>query len=200
MGIVLWPKRQTYTKLIAPTPISFRQKPSSKERERPLIVPFQGVYWFYRAPDVQPPAKSREAQGSPEIFDIRSTDRLPLSMEARQNLGSLIDLGCCSRIQVAIRNADRYPRSVSLELVLVDTASPGRPHQSLGMQNVNSTRPWRLYQDRSPATETLSFAIPFRSAIRLFDEIHKVFHLDVDRADAGARIGIDHLTLVPRGL
>jgi len=27
-----------------------------------------------------------------------------------------------------------------------------------------------------------------------------VYRLDADRADAGAKIGIDHFTLVPRGL
>jgi hypothetical protein len=131
-GIILCPKKQTYTKLVAPAPVSFQQKPFDNDRANPLIIPFDGVYWFYRAPDVQPPVKSHQAQGSPEMFDINSTDVRPLSMEAHQNLGTIIHLNCCSRIQIAIRNADRFPPSVSLELVIVDTTSKGRRSQSLG--------------------------------------------------------------------
>ncbi len=200
VGIVLWPKKQMYTKLIAPTPISLRQQLWNDERANPLIIPFYGVYWFFKAPDSQAPAKSREAHGSPEMFNIRSTDRRPLSMEARQNLGTFINLNCCGRIQIAIRNTDRYPESVSLELVLINTSLPGKPSQSLGRAIVNSTRPWKLYDDRPPTTETLNFLIPSKTAIQRFDEVMIVFRLDADRADAGAKIGIDHFTLVPRGL
>jgi len=199
-GIVLWPRKQTYTRLIAPTPISLRQQLWNDERANPLIIPFYGVYWFFKAPDSQAPAKSREAHGSPEMFNIRSTDRRPLSMDARQNLGTSINLNCCGRIQIAIRNTDRYPESVSLELVLINTSLPGKPSQSLGRAIVNSTRPWKLYDDRPPTTETLNFLIPSKTAIQRFDEVMIVFRLDADRADAGAKIGIDHFTLVPRGL
>jgi hypothetical protein len=120
--------------------------------------------------------------------------------EARQNLGTSINLNCCGRIQIAIRNADRYPESVSLELILINTSLPGKPSQSLGRAIVNSTRPWKLYDDRPPTTETLNFLIPSKTAIQRFDEVMIVFRLDAERADAGAKIGIDHFTLVPRGL
>ena len=199
-GIVLWPKKQAYIKLVAPAPISLERTLSNDERSNPLTIPFVGVYWFFRAPDAQPPRRSHEARGSPEMFNIRSTDRRPLSMEARQNLGALIDLNWYGKIQIAIRNADRYPESVSLELILINTSLPGKPTQSLGRTIVNSTRPWKLYDDRPPTTETLNFLIPPKTAIQRFDEVMIVFRLDAGRADAGAKIGIDHFTLVPRGL
>jgi hypothetical protein len=133
------------------------------------------------------------------MFNTRSTDRRPLSMEAHQNLGTLIDLDCCSTIQVAIRNADRYPETISLELVLTNTSLPGKPSQSLGSIMVKSTRPWQLYGDRPPVAETLIFKVPANSAIRRFDDVTIVFRLDTARAELGAKIAIERFVLVPRG-
>ncbi len=121
-------------------------------------------------------------------------------MEAHQHLGTMIDLNCCSRIQVAIRNTDRYPETVSLELVLTDTSLSKRPSQSLGNITVTSTRPWKLYGDRPAVSETLTFEIPSRSTLKRFDEVTVIFHLEPLRADVGAKIGIEKFVLVPRGL
>jgi hypothetical protein len=199
-GIVLWTKKQDLTPLVAPTPVLGKYQMWSGGSAKPLVVPFNGVYWFFKAPNVHPPKGSREAHGSPELVTTRSTDRRPLSMEAHQNFGTLMDLNCCSRIQVAIRNTDRYPETVSLELVLTDTSLSKKPSQSLGNVMVSSTRPWKLSGDRPAVSETLTFAIPRRSTINRFDEVTVVFHLDPVRADFGAKIGIEKFVLVPRGL
>lgn len=199
-GIILWPKKPAYTKLVAPAPAVGNGLLASHRSADPLVIPFGGVYWFFKAPDVHPPRTSRQAQGSPEVLDIRSTDRRPLSMEAHENFGSMIDMDCCSRIQIAIRNADRYPETVSMELVLINTTVRGKPSQSLGTMMVKSTRPWTLYDERPPASETLNFVIPAHAAIRRFDEVMVVFRLDAARADAGPKIAIDRFVLVPRGL
>jgi len=199
-GIVLLPVNQTVTKLVAPTPMQLKSVLTSGRASDPLIIPFNGVYWFFKAPDVQPPKTSRQARASPETVDIRSTDRRPLSIEAHDYLGNLIDLNCCSRIQIAIRNADRYPETVFLELVLVNTTLPSRPSESLGRIMVKSTRPWDIYGKPATESETLDFSIPLRPALQRFDEVRIVFRLDRSRADAGAKIAIDHFVLVPRGL
>ena len=199
-GIILWPKKPTYTKLVAPAPAMANSLLTGHRSADPLVIPFGGVYWFFKAPDAHPPQTSRQVQGSPEVLDIRSTDRRPLSMEAHENLGSTIDMDCCSRIQIAIRNADRYPETVSMELVLINTALRGKPSQSLGRMMVKSTRPWTLYEERPPTSETLNFVIPAHASIRRFDEVMVVFRLDAARADAGPKIAIDRFVLVPRGL
>ena len=50
-----------------------------------------------------------------------TSDNAPLlQMEARQKLERAISLRCCSRVRVAILNTDRYPGTVSLELILTD--------------------------------------------------------------------------------
>lgn len=199
-GVILLPKKPTFTKLVAPVPAIGNGLLTNHRNADPLVIPFGGVYWFFKAPDVHPPRTSREAQGSPEVLDIRSTDRRPLSMEAHQNFGSLINMNCCSRIQIAIRNADRYPETVSMELVLINTSLRGKPSQSLGRIMVKSTRPWTLYDERPPASETLNFVIPAHASIRRFDEVMVIFRLDAARADSGPKIAIDRFVLVPRGL
>jgi hypothetical protein len=199
-GIVLWPKKRTHTKLIVPSPATWNQKLASSQLSNPLVIPFDGVYWLFREPDVQPPAKSRQAEGSPEMFDIHSTDWRPLSMEAHQNLGTLIGLDCCARIQVAIRNADEFPTSISIEVVLIDTTASGRPSQSLGRVNIVSNQKWKTDHRLQPTPETLNFLIPTNPAIRRFDEVTISFRLDGFRGRTAAKIGIDHFTLVPRGL
>jgi hypothetical protein len=199
-GIVLFPAKQLVTKLVVPPPASESLSLTNFRNADPLVIPFDGVYWFFKTPDLQPPRTSRQAHASPETVEIRSTDRRPLSIEAHDHLGQLIDVTCCSRIQIAIRNADRYPETVSLELILVNTSLPNRPSQSLGRMMVRSTRPWSLYEKQSPISETLNFAIPQSRSFRRFDEMKIVFRLDRARADAGAKIAIDHFVLVPRGL
>ncbi len=199
-GVVLWSKKQELTHLVAPNPVLSKYEMGTGRSANPLVVPFSGVYWFFKAPNVRPPRGSREVHGSPELVTTRSTDRRPLSMEAHQHLGTMIDLNCCSRIQVAIRNTDRYPETVSLELVLTDTSLSKRPSQSLGNIMVRSTRPWKLYGDRPAVSETLAFEIPSRSTLKRFDEVTVIFHLEPLRADVGAKIGIEKFVLVPRGL
>ena len=198
-GIVLWPEYQETAKLVAPR-VPTRNPFVLAPRASLLSIPFQGVYWVFQAPDSRPSPQSHTAQGSPEKFNIRSTDGRPLRLEARQNLATLIDLACCSGIQVAIQNADPYPGTVSLELILRNTTLPGAPFQSLGTAVVTSTRPRTLYGERPAVSEVLSFNLPPDLKLRQFDELSVVFQLNPNRSDVGPRIGIERFTLVPRGL
>ncbi len=197
-GIILWGKEQDYTKLVAPNPL-LPSSSSSRGNASPLVIPFDGVYWFFKSPDLRPPVGSQQAHTTPDIVDIRSTDRRPLSIEALDHLANLINLDCCSRFQIAIRNADRYPETVSLELQLVNTTLPHTPSVSLGQMMVSSTHAWKLYEKPVAVNETLSFPIPIRRTLRSFDEVKIIFLLDRARADAAARIAIDHFVLIPRG-
>lgn len=196
IAIELWPEQKPAT-LLAPIPV--RKGTAAGKKNSPQVIPFSGVYWFFKAPDLTLPPAPREAHGSPEMFNIHSTDRRALSMQARQNLGTLVDLSCCSRIRIGIRNSDHYPGTVSIELVLTDTAAPGRPSISLGRKLVRSTRPWTLYDHRSPASEVLEYAVPPNSRIHRFDEVMVIFWLDRDRSFAAAKMGIENFVLVPRG-
>lgn len=199
IGIILWPEKKNVLKLVAPIPVTTSTAAGSGSAN-PLIIPFGGVYWVFKSPDLQPPEDSREAHESPDKVEIRSTDRRPLLIEAHDYLANLINLDCCSRMQVAIRNADRYPESVSLELIVANTSLPHHPSMSLGRMMVSSTPAWSLYAKRPTVAETLSFPISANRPLKSFDEVKIVFRLDQARADVAARIAIDHFVLIPRGL
>ena len=197
-GIVVLPKTQV-TKLVAPPTVALGQSLAPQTR-KPLVIPFDGVYWLFRAPDTRMPRQPHKIHGSPEALDMRSTDWHALSMEAHQNLGTFIDLGCCRSIQVAIRNADHYPGTVSLELIVSNTSLSGKPSQSLGTNLVHSTRPWKFQDDRPPTDEILQFEIPVERKLQRFDELTVVFRMTPHRSFSAARVGIEQFVLVPHGL
>ncbi|HSS99325.1 MAG TPA: hypothetical protein VLK33_19960 [Terriglobales bacterium] len=197
-GIVLWPEKRTVTKLVAPPPVLDSAIFPGQRRDNPLSIPFNGVYWLFRAPDLRPPQGTRESHGSPESLSMRSTDPSPISMEAHQNLGSLMSLDCCKKIEVTIRNKDRYPGTVSLELILTNTTLRGKPSRSLGMKVVKSSLNWIANDKRAPVDELLSFDIPANTAMHRFDEVTVAFHLAANRARFAPKIGIDRFVLVPR--
>jgi hypothetical protein len=138
------------------------------------------------------------AYGSPEQFNIRSIDQRPLLAEAHQNLGTLINLNCCSRIQVELQDADHYPGTVSVELVVRNTTLPGKPSRSLGTVGVFPASSWQLSERRMPRREVLDFAVSSEGLPQEFDEFIVVFRLTPDRSFQAAKMGIKGFVLVPR--
>jgi hypothetical protein len=192
-GVILLPEPDRHAVLVPPLPF-LKHDLFGEERSKTLNVPFFGVYWMFRWPQSQPPPDSYVVRGSPLSSSFRSNDR-PLSMEARQNFGTLIDLKCCSKIQLAIRSADGF---VTLELILTNTTLTGRPSLSLGKAAVASMFDRRRKDYGPPAQELLSFDVPNRPEIRRFDEATIRFH----RAyvpDRSTRVSIDRFIFVPKG-
>jgi len=192
-GVILWPEVKPVTVLVVPLPSS---PGDFVAQQRPLGIPFGGEYWFFRWPNRRPPRTSFVRRGSPSKVSFSTPDRFPLSMEAHQKLEQDIDISCCSRVEVSVLNADRYPKSVSLELILREL--PGTEAQSLGIEPVQSTPD--LEEDPvRPVGETLSFQVPPEPAVREFNEMTVVYHRMNMRKDKSARIAIDRFILVPRG-
>jgi hypothetical protein len=195
-GIILWPEEEPITKLVPPLP-SMNLSISNRDRKDPLSIPFYGVYWFFRAPHKQPPPGSYTVRGTPDVKTFRSGDYVPLEMEAHQNFGVLIDLTCCSRIQLGLRVSDYRPRQ-ELELILMNTSLPSKPSMSLGRSAVSSYVRW---SDLGKVTipEVLTFNLPANSPMAQFDEVTVRFHRLRLAAHASARIAIERFILVPRG-
>src|SRR6185312_4157812 len=181
--------------LIAPMPQ--RADGLATAERRPMSIPFSGEYWMYGWPYARPPHNSFVERGSPDAPSFRSTDRRPIEMEARHKLDQPIALNCCSRIDLAIRNADRFPHTISLELVLIDNEQPGEPFVSLGNRMVVS-QPDLNRAPVAPAAETLEFNVPDTSPIEAFNEFKIVFYRDGRRADQSAKVAIDRFILIPR--
>jgi hypothetical protein len=194
-GVILWPEVKPYATLIAPMPQ--RADGLGTVEARPMIIPFSGEYWMFRWPYAKPPKTSYFQRGSPANLSFRTTDHRSLQMEARHQLDQSIALDCCSRIQLAIRNADRFPNTISIELVLIDNEHPGMPTLSLGNELVSSI-PDLCREPVEPVNETLSYAIPSSAAMTSFNEFKIVFQRDRRRVDQSAKVAVERFVLIPR--
>jgi hypothetical protein len=179
-------------KLLAPTRPSLAPRNNlALTKPQPLNIPFNGAYWFFQPPDREPGNESLRKHGSPTQFSFYSNNGRPLAMEARQNLGRLIDVDCCSKILVAIENLEPRSKSVALELALANTTLPAAPSMELSAK--------AGAQSAGGATQqTLTFIIPAAPAIPQFDEVLVVFHRSPQSSTRSAKVAIQGFTLVPR--
>jgi len=173
-------------KLVAPPQLRPSRNLAASKSSDPLSIPFFGVYWMFKWPRSHPPPGSYTSKKSPLQAEFRSSDRGPLLMQARQNFGRLIDLTCCSKIQVGITAQDPY---ATLDLIVTNTTAAGEPSLSLGQVTINS-------KSDSPKQMLVNFDVPRDPAVREFDEATIVFNRAY--ASASARIAIDRFIFVPR--
>jgi len=194
-GIILWtvPKKK---EIVAPAPLSVSMAAASKRR--PMVIPFDGPYWYFQYPYKAPGKDAHKAHGDPTKFNIQSTDRLPLMMEAHQSLASSVALACCNALDVDIRNADNVRGSVLLGVVLTDSRSAGKPSLLLGAQRVVSTEDAHFSIKNAPVEEELRYRIPQRRGIKQFDQITVVFFPAEERSIEGAKIAVEAFRLMPR--
>ena len=200
-GMILRPEIKDSVTLVPPVARRwvFDGKPTKRKAD-PLSIPFYGAYWFFRASDKTLPVNAVESRGDPALTTFKTTDFTPMSMEARQSFGSLIDLSCCRAIELVISNGDRRPGTVAVELILTNTKLPGQPRQSLGISPVNSTLRWLPGDNRPPVEEVLSFRLPTQSEIQRFDQAIIRFELRSPREEWSAKIAIKKFRLIPHGL
>ena len=185
-GVILLPELRPNTTIFVPyhsPPVRF-----GLPLVKPVGIPFSGEYWMYRWPARRPPPRSVIRRGSASEISFHTTDGAPLDMEAHQKLEPPVSMQCCSRIQVYIYNADPYPGTVALELILLDNAAGAGPPLSLGTATLG----------HGPHGEqVLGFPFPPVSTLRKFDEVKIVFHRDPSRADKSARVSIERFVLAP---
>jgi hypothetical protein len=196
-GVILWPEAKPAPKLIAPSassPLSWLSPVPTK----PLTIPFSGQYWMWKFPRTHPPKDSYFRRTTPLAMSFVTTDHRPLAMDARQKLDHAIDLSCCGAIRISLMNQDRYPGTVSLEMILSDSGEPSRLNQSLGRIQVSSRPQRRPFTSLLPVPETLTFDIPAGTRLRAFDEIQVIFHREMMRVDRSARMSIEEFVLIPR--
>jgi hypothetical protein len=197
-GILLFPEEEPYVRLVPPLPMMGHGLKKMSKTE-PLSIPFFGVYWLFRQPYKEPPKGSHVVRGAPDTKGFRSGDFIPLTMEAHQNFGKLIDVSCCKQIRVAIRNADRFPSAITMELILVNTALPKKPSLSLGRAAITTSPAVQLGPAFVAAPEVLQFDVPLNATLKQFDKVTVVFHRTALRSYRSARIAIDRFILLPRG-
>jgi hypothetical protein len=194
-SIILWPVPQK-KKLLAPT--SSGTSSQAVRMTKPLVIRFDGPYWYFRPPRKSPGSRAHVVHGTPLAVNIHSTDFVPLLMEARQSLDATVPLTCCREIHVTIENHDNIPGRIAIGVLLTDSTSIGKPTLYLDQQPVMSTEPDHFAVKSSPVEEVLSFPIPSHPRIDRFDEITVIFFPDTERAKAAAKIAIQEFELLPR--
>lgn len=195
-GVVVYPEAERHAVLVPPLP-NLRTDPFGRKQSRldAVSIPFFGAYWYFRPPDERPPNGSPILRGTPERMRFLTWDAGPIQMEARQNLSTFIDLAGCAAIQLAIRNADGYPGTVWMKLLLADTKK--LIEWDLGEQEVRSVARWRP-DDREGTVETLTFKLEGRGPVSRFDEFRVVYRMKPMRWGRSAKISITRFVLLPR--
>jgi hypothetical protein len=194
-GIILWPPPKK-TEMVDPV-----LTPSDSETgkmTKPLLIPFDGPYWFFKAPNHAPSPQAHVAHGSPTDVNIRSTNWSPLIMEAHQTLSRPIDLDCCSEIDVALTNADTRSGEIAIALLLTDSTAAANPQLFVGESPIPSSQLDLIPQDRVPVKETLHFTLPANPTLQRFNQITVVFLPSQERARNAAKVSIDSFELIPR--
>jgi len=184
-GVILLPELNRHTTLFVPVTTP---RLSGTVPTRPVGIPFSGEYWMFKPPRTRPPLRSIVRRGKPSEVAFHTTDGAAMEMEAHQRLDPPVDVTCCSKIELVTFSADRYPGTVSLELILVASETAGGRWESLGIVAVGSG---------GAREQTLSFRVPPAMALHKFDEFKVVFHRDMARADKSARIAIERFVLAP---
>lgn len=164
----------------------------------PMEIPFDGAYWYFKAPDKAPRPTARLVRGSSIKTTVRSSDGYPLLMEAHQKLTDPIDLGCCSAIQLVVENGDHREGAIALELwVKRRSISPPSSHY-LGTAVIpSSLHPSSTQSGSAPQEEKLLFPIPSAMDGTQFDEITVIMHAAPARARIGAQVAIRRFVLEP---
>jgi hypothetical protein len=194
-SIILWPlapKRE----ILAPLPP--KGAVLGVQIRKAVTIRFDGSYWYFQPPETGPGLHAHVTHGDPLKADIRSTDFMPLVMEAHQELNPPIRISRCGEIQVIIENRDDRPGNISVGMLLTDSADTRRPPLYLGQHSITSNEPNQLRLKHSPVEENLRFSLPGHSAIHKFNQITVVVTPDGSRLEIGARIAVRQFMFLPR--
>ncbi|HTV81923.1 MAG TPA: hypothetical protein VME18_04685 [Acidobacteriaceae bacterium] len=190
-SIILWPPEQK--KRLIP-PLTERNLLLTPRATHPLIIDFDGPYWYFQAPSRNPGLHAHQEIGTPVDYRIKASGG-PLTMEARQKLGGEVRLADCSEISMTIANRNNRPGVISLALLLADSAAPGKRALYLGQQPVVSSEPGNFAVKASPVTETLRYAVPQRARLGRFNQIIVMFLREKGQSDSAPEIAIRQFAL-----
>ena len=183
-------------KIVAPQPVNI--SPLATRTAKPLVIHFDGAYWYFQPPEKRPGPNAHQTNGSPLSADIGTNNSFPLTMEAVQKLGTAIRLAPYREIQLTVEIRDNTSGPIVLSVLLTDTSAPGKPSLSLGGQPILSSEPGLFTVKSAPAEEVLRFLIPGHPTVSKFDEITVFFLPDVGHFEVGPKIAIQQFVLLPR--
>jgi hypothetical protein len=182
-SVILWPfppKKQ----IVAPIQPPELLAPGTTQ---PLVIRFNGEYWYLQPPDIRPGPKTHHANGTPLEVHIASANSFPLLMQAHQYLRSPIRIARCRELRVDVENRETEPGSVAIAVWLKNSTTPGAPAVYLGEQPITNA-----------GSEEIIFAVPPGSKVRSFDEISVMMLPEAGHQRVGPRVAIRQFEFVPR--
>jgi hypothetical protein len=194
-GIVLMLPPKPHQQIVAP--ISADPLHWAGALAKPVVIAFDGAYWYFQIPDTRPRPDARIQRGDPLTMSIRSTNRVPIAMEAHQTLTTSIDMNCCKAMQLNLINADNQAGRIAVEVQLRDTVARPSSALSLGSLIIPSSKAHFISFRRPPTNESMTFRFPPGVHSAKFNEITVIVRPDSDRALAGSKVSIQDFVLVP---
>jgi len=194
-SVILWPvpqKQQILAPLPAPT------APAAPHAARPLVIRFDGPYWYFQTPDTRPSPTAHQDHGTPIAADVQSRNGFPLIMEAHQTLSSSIRLAACRELQVTLLNRENSTGVINVAILLNDSSAPSQPAVYLGQQPLERSLPGHFAIKTAATSETLRFPIPAHTKIRKFNQITVSIIPEEERSQSGAKVAVDQFELLPR--
>jgi len=169
---------------------------------KPMVIQFDGEYWYFQPPDPEPGRSAYKARGNPLGANIHSNSAIPLMMRAHQHLSAPLPLTCCREINVEIENRADRSGALAVGMMLTDTAAPDKPSLLVGEEPVVSNGANPPAGPSGFAHTTLRFLIPPQSGpkgkrLQQFDQIDFVIVPDPTHAQSGAKMAIRTLELIP---
>jgi hypothetical protein len=161
----------------------------------PLRIEFDGVYWYFQAPDPRPRRDAKVVRGDPMRARIRSTNTVPIQMEAHQRLPEHTPMHRYGDIVVRMRDGDNLPGLVRISLLL--GGEKGTGPLLLGTQILESSRTRHGYQSRPAVEEELRFPVLAAARGRNWAEMVVRVEPERARAQAGAHIAVVDFRLEP---
>jgi hypothetical protein len=195
VGIVLLAPKEQHKTVTLPVKREFTS--FGVRLVQPLEIPFDGAYWYFKWPDKAPRPTAKVVKGDAAKVTVRSTDRYPLLMEAHQRLDDAIDLGCCSAIDLVVRNADNHEGAIVLELWVRKRGQPATALHYLGTTTIASSEKPLAMRDPESREESVRFPVPPAMDGIQFDEITVVMRGARERAQFGAQVGLRKFVLEP---
>jgi hypothetical protein len=194
-SIILWPTLEHEP--ITPPVIAENNllAPGTKE---PMVIHFNGPYWYIQPPHTAPGRRAHLAKGSPLSRDIQSSNSIPLVMDAHQYLSAPIRIARCREITVEIANRDNAMGAISTGMLLTDGTSAKHPTLYLGEQPIVSSQTGHFAIKSAPIFETLRFSVPLSSRIQRFNEITVLILPDIEHRFEAPKIAIEQFELFPR--
>lgn len=194
-SVILWP----YTKKdpIVP-PVVVENNLLAPGTKKPLILRFNGPYWYLQPPNKVPGRMAHLANGTPLGVDIQSSNSMPLVMDAHQYLSSSIRVARCREITVELANRDNRIGSISVGILLTDGTSAKNPTLYLGEQPIVSAESGHFSIKSAPVFETLRFSVPLDAKTQKFNEITVLILPDIEHRFEAPKIAIERFELFPR--